>query len=168
MRARNLAYKRAKRRKDPFLWNVYKKKRNVANQLKHAKKKYFSQLCPSKPKSFWRTVKVMTKENSRIPIIKDDSGNIIISDDAAKATIINNFFSTCFNEVPPLTDNDISTYFADVASNPPPDLRCSKDDVLHMLQTLNTTKASGADGISATMLKATAHSIFESVTYPLS
>ena len=166
MRARNLAYKRAKRRKDPFLWNVYKKKRNdVANQLKHAKKKYFSQLCPSKPKSFWRTVKVMTKENSRIPIIKDDSGNII-SDDAAKATIINNFFSTCFNEkVPPLTDNDKSAYFADVTSNPSPDLRCSKDDVLHMLQTLDTTKASGPDGISATMLKATAHSIFESVTY---
>ena len=107
----------------------------------------------------------MTKENSRIPIIKDDSGNII-SDDAAKATIINNFFSTCLNEkVPPLTDNDISTYFADVASNPPPDLRCSKDDVLHMLRTLDRTKASGPDGISAIMLKATAHSIFESVTY---
>ena len=70
---------------------------DVANQLKHTKKKYFSQLCP---KSFWKTVKVMTNENSTIPIIKDDSGNII-SDEAAKATI-NNFFSTCFNEkIPP-------------------------------------------------------------------
>ena len=64
-------------------------------------------------------------------------------------------------KIPPLSDNDKSTYFDDVASNPPLDLRCSKDDVLHMLLTVDTTKASGPDEISATMLKATAHSIFE-------
>ena len=44
-------------------------------------------------------------------------------------------------------------------------LKSSEDDVLHMLLTLDTTKASGLDGISAAMLKATALSISESVTY---
>ena len=48
MRARNLAYKRAKRTMNPNHWSVYKKKRNnVANNLKHAKKKYFAHLSPS-------------------------------------------------------------------------------------------------------------------------
>ena len=164
MRSRNLAYKCAKRGNSSYLWNVYKKKRNhVANQLKHAKK-YFSRLSPTNSKSFWKTVKVLTKEGSRIPTIKDDSGNII-SDDAVKATIINNFFSTCFNmNIPPLSDNDKRTFFNEIPCTPSPDIKCSEDDVLHMLLTLDTTKASGPDGISATMLKATAHSIAKSVT----
>ena len=96
-----------------------KRKRNhVANQLKYAKKKYFSRLSPTNPKSFWKAVKVLTKESSRIPVIKDDGGNFI-SDDAAKATIINNFFSICFNtNIPPLYGNDKSTFFDAVSCYP--------------------------------------------------
>ena len=101
----------------------------------------------------------------RIPFIKDDSGNII-SDDAAKTTTINDFFSTCFNvNIPPLSDNDKSTFSDNISSSSPPDLKCSKDDILHMLLTLDTTKANGSDGISAIMLKETAHSIVKSVAY---
>ena len=69
--------------------------------------------------------------------------------------------------VSPLCDSNKSTYYYSegVPSNPPLNLKCSEDNVLYMLLTLDTTKASGPDGISATMLKATAHSIFKSVTY---
>ena len=48
---------------------------------------YFSRLDPKNAKTFWKTVKVLTKEKSRIPFLKDDSGNVTF-DDAAKATSI--------------------------------------------------------------------------------
>ena len=71
-----------------------KRRRNdVANKLKYAKKKFFSHLTPSNPKSFWKTTKVLTKGISRIPFLKDDSGKII-TDDTAKATTLNDFFLT--------------------------------------------------------------------------
>ena len=38
----------------------------------------------------------------------------------------------------------------------PTDLLCSEDDIIGLLLTLDTTKATGLDGISATMLKKTA------------
>ena len=46
----------------------------------------------------------------------------------------------------------------------PPDLLCTEAEVMKMLQSLDTTKSSGPDGISAQMLKSTAHSITPSVT----
>ena len=104
MRARNLAFKRAKHSNLTKHWNQYKKVRNnVANKLKSAKKKFFTRLRPSNSKSFWKTVKVLTKVDSRIPVLKNDRG-APITDDTTKASILNNFFSECFNtSVPPLT-----------------------------------------------------------------
>ena len=93
LRARNLLYKRAKRNNSYRLWHKYKMKRNkVANQLKSAKRKYFSRLKLSDPKMFWKTVKKITKEDSRIPCIEGENEDII-SNDESKAFILNDYFS---------------------------------------------------------------------------
>ena len=59
MKARNLAYKKAKRSQNSHDWNVYKKKRNILpNKTKQSKQKFFSNLDPSNPKTFWKTAKL--------------------------------------------------------------------------------------------------------------
>ena len=73
---------------------------------------------------------------------------------------MNDFFSDCFNTgIPPLTLSDETTFSSASPSDCPSDLLCSEDDVLDLLLSLDTRKANGPDGISATMLKATASSI---------
>ena len=65
MRARNLAYKKAKRSGNIRDWNIYKKKRTaLANRLKQAKGRFFNNMDPSNSKIFWKTAKVVTR---RIP-----------------------------------------------------------------------------------------------------
>ena len=89
-----------------------------------------------------------------------------ITDDAAKASLLNNFFSDCFNtDIHPLTSSDETTLSSADPNECPPDLLCSEDDVLDLLLSLDTTKANEPDGISATMLKATASSIAGEVTH---
>ena len=84
------------------------KRNKVANQLKSAKKKYLSHLNLSDPKLFWKTVKQITKEDSRIPCIAGENGDIISSDEL-KASVVNNYFSKCFNTIPLLTDDARAT-----------------------------------------------------------
>ena len=156
---------RAKRSKNPNHWNVYKRKRNdVVNRLKYTKKKFFSHLTPSNPKLFWKTTKALTKGVSGIPFLKDDSGEII-TDNTAKATTLNNFFSTCFNScTPPLSESDRHMFSHLTSNECPSEMLCTEEQVLELLLSLDTTKANGPDGISATMLKATVHSIAPGVT----
>ena len=45
-----------------------------------------------------------------------------------------------------------------------PELLCTEDEICAFLKSLDTSKASGPDGISARMLKATADAIAPSVT----
>ena len=46
-----------------------------------------------------------------------------------------------------------------------PDILCTEEWVLDVLQSLNTAKASGHDGISAHMLEPTASAIYSSLNY---
>ncbi|MCG8622266.1 MAG: hypothetical protein MJE68_09765 [Proteobacteria bacterium] len=148
----------------PRLWQKYIMRNKVANQLKSAKKKYLSHMNLSDPKLFWKTVKQITKEDSRIPCIEGENGDII-SNDELKASILNNYFSKCFNNtIPPLTDGDRATYQHTCSSEYPEHLLCSEDEVLSLLLSLDITKANGPDGVSANMLKNTACSIVEGVT----
>ena len=60
--ARILSFRRVKRTGRPDHQNDYKKKRNnVANMIKNAKSRYFKQLNPSNPKTFWKLVKCLSK-----------------------------------------------------------------------------------------------------------
>ena len=84
-------------------------KKQDSKPAETCKKKSFSHLNPSDPKSFWKTVKLLTKEETRIPYIEDEAG-VTISDAKVKASMLNDFFSKCFNtSSPPLSDEDKHT-----------------------------------------------------------
>ena len=80
-----------------------------------------------------------------------------------KANLLNNFFFSCFNrQCPPL-----SSSLSDEALDPhgfPQDLLCSEDSVAELLASLDPSKSAGIDGISAKMLRFSAHSIASSLT----
>ena len=77
--------------------------------------------------------------------------------------MLNNFFSQCFNHAfPPLSSEGEQLNSTD--NDCPGHLLCNEDIVLDLLLSLDTSKASGPDGISAKMLKNTATSIYRSVT----
>ena len=81
---------------------------------------------------------------------------------AAKANALNVFFASCFNQsCSPLSVHeslDLSP------SECPDDLLCTEDEVLELLLSIDTSKASGPDGISGKMLKHTAVSIAPVIT----
>ena len=77
--------------------------------------------------------------------------------------MLNSFFSTCFNPAfPPLSPSNVSTSnTCDISSTG--DLLCTDEEVYGMLSSLDVSKASGPDGVSARMLKMTAEFIAPSV-----
>ena len=83
------------------------------------------------------------------------------STDSAKATLLNDFFSSCFNTaVPPLaqlSDEHQTNYCPD-------DILCIEEEVAALIHSLDISKATGPDGISARMLKGTVDSIVPSLT----
>ena len=107
----------------------------------------------------------MTKNDSAIPTLQQN--NQAASSSIDKANLLNDFFSSCFNhQQPPLTKSDLDKFPVD-PDQCPDNLLCHEDDVVQLLSSLDINKASGADNISARMLKATAHSIAPSVTNSL-
>ena len=107
-------------------------------------------------KNFWKAVKCL---NSSIPILSLNSTEAFTSYD--KAEMLNNYFGQCFNQsLPPLTPKDIQPKPGEQVE----DILCSVEEIQHYLETLDTSKASGPDGISAHMLKGTASSIAPSLT----
>ena len=86
-------------------------------------------------KQFWKTVKLLKKASSQIPTLKTDLG--VASSNTAKASLLNEVLSQNFNR-----------------TNPP----------LANILTVDTSKATGSDGISGRMLKSTAHSIAPGLT----
>ena len=72
-----------------------------------------------------------------------------------------NFFHSCFNNhTPPLTPQPSLL----APCNCPQDLLCSEDEIFHLISSLDPSKSTGPDGISARMLKATAVSVIPSIT----
>ena len=78
--------------------------------------------------------------------------------------MLGDHFSSCFNQaMPPLSPvehprNDTELH------NTPEDFLCCVEEIYNYLSTLDTSKATGPDGISARMLKETANTIAPSVT----
>ena len=140
----------------------YKSARNKALKLlREAKRTYFAGLKPNS-KQFWKTVKLQTGNLSTIPTLK--RGHVEASSDTDKATMLNEFFSECFNQsLPPLTTEDVAC-FRTRPDACPDELLCTEEEVLGLLTSLDTSKASGPDKISGRMLRSTANSIAPSVT----
>ena len=87
---------------------------------------------------------------------------MIASSPQAKADLLSKSFGRNFNtSVAPLTIGDIVTVSPDEC---PSGILCTEDDIVRLLSDLDTTKATGPDGISALMLKSTALAIAPLVT----
>ena len=106
---------------------------------------------------------VPNKQPTTIPILHDEGGNII-RDNVEKAKLLNDFFTKYFNRVlRSLKRSDYEEINQTITDECPTDLLCTVE-VERLLLSLDTTKSSGCDGISATMLKVTAHSIASGIT----
>ena len=87
------------------------------------------------------------RASSQIPTLKTDS--TVATSKTAKASLLNEVLSQNFNfntTVPPLTNTDYRVLMAD-SSSPYPEEICTEEDVFNLLIALDTSKASGSDGI---------------------
>ena len=158
MRKRYYLFKRAKHTDDSAVHQKYKKARNrVTSLLRIAKRFYMQRLDLSDKKKFWKTVKHLTKKPS-YPLVLSRNGSVA-SSNVEKADMLNSFFGECLNQyLPPLDFSLLDELEC------PEELLCSVQEVQWLLNTLDTTKSNGPDGVSARMLKATTSSNVPSVT----
>ncbi len=153
-----MLFSRAKRSSKKSDFEKYKQMRNrVVSQIHEAKSRFFKSINPRDAKKFWKAVKYLNKNCSQIPVLA--SANVSARSAGEKAEMLNGFFSTW--AVPPLSP---STYSLGSDSTIFEDLLCTDEEIYFFLSSLDTNKATGPDGISAQMLKATAGSIAPSVT----
>ena len=131
MQARNITYRKAKRSNNPNHW-MYTKGNETKSQMSWNMQKRISLTHLIHQTQNWKVTKIVTKKESRIPVIKSENGDLI-SDDYQKAEALNTFFSKCFNTcVPPLTDND-RELFANTSSYCCSELLCTEDEILELL-----------------------------------
>ena len=154
MRQRNRTFRAAKRSKSLADWEKYKIVRNkVTAMLRRNKRQYFYKLKFSSHKDFWKAVKVIKKQDTVIPVLWD--GQSPAATNSAKAELLNTYFYDSFNHSYPPISNPAPLN----PENCPPDLLCSEEQITDMLCSLDTSKSTGLDGVSAVMLKSTAASI---------
>ena len=162
MQKRNQLFRQAHRSGNTRLMSLYKLKRNEVTQLlRNSKKDYFKKMMPNS-KQFWKTVRLLKGGSKTIPTLLVN--NHEASSDLEKVEVLSDYFRKCFNDsVPPLTPADVQS-IKTVPDSCPEHLLCTEEEVLSLLQSLDVTKASGPEGISAHMLRATAVTITPVVT----
>ena len=162
MQKRNQLFRRAHRYGNTRLMSLYKMKRNEVTQLlRNSKKDYFEKMLPN-TKQFWKTVRLLKGANKTIPTLLVN--NCEVSSDSEKVEALSDYFRKCFNDsVPCLTSIDVQS-IKTVPDSCPEHILCTEEEVLSLLQSLDVTKASGPEGISARMLKGTAVAITPVVT----
>ena len=165
---RNSLLKAYKRSGSPLKFLQYKHARNrIVSKMREAKHLYFQRLQSVDDKTFWKLFKMLTRKDSSIPtLVVPNSGTV--TNDTQKADILNNqFFSNFNHSVPSLSPcdvRDICNFVPLDMFNIPEEFLCTEIQVLDLIRSLDSTKSTGADGISARMLKATALSISKSLS----
>ena len=162
MRHRDNLFRRAKKSGHRRTWSDYKSARNlVTHQLKVAKRNFFQSLNHSNPKKFWALIRSANQSASSVPTLSHNGLHANTSYE--KAQILNNLFVSNFNTaIAPLSESPEIPILP--SSEFPYDLLCSVTEVTHLLQALDTKKATGPDGIAAVMLKEVATQIAPSIT----
>ena len=150
----------------------FKAQRNkVNNMVKHAREQFFltadelvDTFHKNDPKSYWSLIKKLMKgtgSSFSIPPLVDTRTNILAYNDKEKADLLNRYFCSISSvndnnreppDVPLRTNATLST------------INITEQDVKDILQILKIGKASGDDGISHQMLKATADTICKPLT----
>jgi hypothetical protein len=156
IKRKNSLLKAWKKQGTPALHKRYKSARNnVTKMLKSAKKTFFMNLNTVDQKLFWKTVHLLTSNSSSVPVLVHDCGKASTSQEKADRL-------SEYSSIHPLTFA-VDTFGTDLNSCPD-DFLCSVEEVQHLLETLDVSKSSGPDGISARMLKPVAQCIAPSVT----
>ena len=79
----------AKRSSDPTHWSKYKRQRNyVVTLLRKSKREFFQQLNTRDAKTFWKTVRILNRQEFLIPAL--EVNNTIIDTGLDKACAMNN------------------------------------------------------------------------------
>ena len=161
IRRRNTLFKAHKRTKSSAAYQKYRAARNkVTAMLRLSKAKFFQKFKSQSSKEFWKIIKLFNKQESSIPTLRSVDG-VEVTDAQDKATLLNSFFYTCFNNSsPPLTNQSPHL----VSSECPLDLLCTEDEVYDLIVQLDPSKSTGPDGISARMLRGTVDVIVPSLT----
>ena len=122
---------------------------------------YFRKLNLRRTKEFLKTCKLLNRSTSSIPTLTTPSTTAHTN--LQKAELLNSFFVSCFNRSHnPLDITDYSALpcIGEISTA----MLCEENTVFDLLSSLDTSKSSGPDCISAQMLKQTAASIAPSVT----
>ena len=174
-RLRDKLRRKALNSHNPLTWKAYKSARNKVNNLKkHAKEMFYSNLednltesMSNNKQEFWKIVRHFVKSNKSsdsIPplVITDDNDETsMYVTDQEKVECLNEYFasiSTISNEQPPLPNLDPKTHVRLTQ------IIISEQEVIDMLENLNTHKASGPDGISNKMMKCVAKALAKPLT----
>ena len=84
MKKRDSLFRVAKRSSDPTHWSKYKHHQNyVVKLLRKRKQDFFQQLNTRDAKTFWKTVRILNRQESSIPAL--EINNTIIDTDLDKA-----------------------------------------------------------------------------------
>ena len=110
IRKRNAAFQAARKSGKPEHHSKFKKLRNkVVKLMRSAKSYYFQRLNPKDKKQFWKAVKYLNKQQSTIPTLRYQ--DTTAESNPENASLLNAFFSTCFNrDIPPLSPADIGQH----------------------------------------------------------
>ena len=157
---RNIAFRKHKKSPNCNTAKRYQMLRNtVTSMIRKSRRAYFNTLSSTNKKQFWKAIKCLSKQKSTIPTLM--LNDVSASTNSAKAKMLNDFFSSCFNPaVPPLLES-----LNDCPSNHcPDDFLCCEEEVAALIRSLDVSKASGPGGISSRMLKGTLESIVPSLT----
>ena len=115
---------------------------------------YLNKLAHVDLKHFWKYVKILNKNKETVPTLQQ--GVYIASNDKEKVEMFNKFSASCWNTSELLLSKEVYSIQSSFC-----DLTVTPDEVFHLINALDTNKASGSDNISAFILKATAESIAE-------
>ena len=143
-------FQKAKRTNLTLHHEQYRCIRNkITNMIRAAKRNYLTNLNTFSNKDFWKAFKAFNKDSCSIPALENNG--IEASSDIDKAELLN-FFSTCWNTSTPPLDSIINNCnrSIDISIS---DILFTEEEVCQSLKQLNTTKATGPDGISSHMLK---------------
>ena len=151
VKAKHRAYRRYLETREGQDYLEYTRVRNQASkEVRKATRTFERNLAKeakANPKAFWNYYRARTKSPENVPDLTDADGNKV-SDDSARANILNNFFCSVFTKedmtnIPPVQPR-FPTSMSDITIN--------RDTVLKKLQGLNTRKSEGPDNINPRLL----------------
>lgn len=117
--------------------------------IRKAKKLFFSRLnddLKRNPKVFWNYVKTSRKDDISIPYL--NVNNTIIKSDAEKAECFNSYFKSVFSQETTSDESPVSV----ISGNTMADIEIDVNGITCLLREMNTSKATGPDGLPSIVL----------------